>query len=221
MFKLDFSSDVFSQYFTAEAVGQEELTSLEKAAASNFSPKRLKDFSTGRFCARKALAELGYAPSDIPIGENNQPLWPDGTVGSISHSGQLTGAVVGLSSHFLSIGLDIETTGKISADMWNIIYTPAEQQFLNAFGSEELPYYTTLLFSFKESFYKMQHPLTNTFLEFTDVEVKLHDDKIGLTVIKDFDGKNRLPHSIPMYHLKEKNQVITLCYLANNNNTII
>ncbi|MEO8885331.1 MAG: 4'-phosphopantetheinyl transferase superfamily protein [Mucilaginibacter sp.] len=216
MFNTGFSSNVFSQYFTNELIGPEQLTDNEKLLTTNFSPKRLKDFSTGRYCARRALATIGYKPSAILIGQNNEPLWPHGAVGSISHSGQFTGAVVGLGSHFKCIGIDIETTGKINADMWDMLYTPAEQDFLNSYTGEELAFYTTLLFSFKESFYKMQYPLTHTFLEFTDVEVNLQDDGFKLIVIKEIDEKNSLPQHFPMYYLQEKNQVITLCYLANN-----
>ncbi len=37
-----------------------------------------------------------------------EPLWPAGVVGSISHSGELAGAVVARASDAWSVGLDIE-----------------------------------------------------------------------------------------------------------------
>ena len=99
--------------------------------------------------------------------------------------------------------------------MWDIIYTTAEKNFLNAFTEEEMAFYTTLLFSFKESFYKMQHPVTKTFLEFTDVEVCLHESVFEIKVVKEFDGRNKLPQAMPLHFSQQNDQVITFCYLTN------
>ena len=213
MFDLSFSPTLFSQHFTSTFVGAEELTANEKLLTGTFSNKRLKDFSTGRFCARKALAQIGYGPDDILMGDDKQPLWPSGTIGSISHSKYLTGAVVGLASQFRSIGLDVETMGKITAEMWRMLYTETEQDFLNSCPYQDLAYYTTLLFSFKESFYKLQFPLTHTFLEFTDVEVAFTNQKFQLKVLKQFPGIELLPESIPLFYRQDNEEVITLCYL--------
>lgn len=213
MFDLGLSSTLFSQHFTADFVGDDELTINEKQAASQFSGKRLKDFSTGRYCARKALAAIGHENAEILVGDDKQPIWPTGYVGSISHSGKLVGAVAAKASRVKSIGLDIETIGKIKPDMWQLLYTEDETDFLNSFTGEELAYYTTLLFSFKESFYKLQFPLTKTFLNFTDVEVKYFGNKFELQVLKEFSGKKTLSDAIPLHHLQKKDQIITLCYL--------
>ena len=213
MFDLGLQSPLFSQHFTAIFVGDEELTLNEKQATNQFSEKRLKDFSTGRYCARQALAAIGHENAEILVGNDKQPIWPNGYVGSISHSSKLVGAVVGKVSQVKSIGLDIETIGKIKPDMWRILYTDAEAEFLTTFTGEELAYCTTLLFSFKESFYKLQFPLTKTFLNFTDVEIKSFGNRFELQVLKEFPGKKLLSGTIPLYHLQEKNQLVTLCYL--------
>jgi 4'-phosphopantetheinyl transferase EntD len=214
MFDLGISTSLFSQHFTADFVGDEVLTKNEREAITLFSGKRIKDFSTGRFCARKALAAIGHENAEILMGIDKLPIWPTGYVGSISHSSKLVGAVAGRTLQLKSIGLDIESIGKIKPDMWRIIYTDAETEFLNTFIGEELDYYTTLIFSFKEAFYKLQFPLTKTFLNFTDVEVKWYADKFELEVLKEFSGKNLLPDRIPLYYFQKKDQLITLCYLA-------
>lgn len=213
MFDLGISSTLFSQHFTVDFVGDEVLTLNEKQATGNFSGKRLQDFSTGRYCARKALAAIGYENAEILVGDDKQPIWPAGYVGSISHSGKLVGAVAGKTSQIISIGLDIETIGKIKPDMWRLLYTEAETCFLNAFSGEELAYYTTLLFSFKESFYKLQFPLTKTFLNFTDVEIKNFGNKFELQILKEFPDKKILSSAISLHYLQKKDQIITLCYL--------
>lgn len=214
MFDLDVLPTIFSQYFTADFVGNDVLTLNEKLAVSQFSGKRLKDFSTGRYCARKALANLGVGNAEILMSDDKQPIWPTGYVGSISHSSKLAGAVAAKSSHAKSIGLDIETIGKIKPEMWPLLYTETESKFLNSFTGEELPYYTTLLFSFKEAFYKLQFPLTKTFLEFTDVEIKHFGNKFELQVLKDFPIKQSLSGTLNLHCLLKKDQLITLCYLV-------
>jgi 4'-phosphopantetheinyl transferase EntD len=214
MFDLGLSPTLFSQYFTADFVGDEELTIHEKQATNRFSDKRLKDFSTGRYCARKALAAIGHENAEILIGNDRQPIWPTGYVGSISHSGKLVGAIAAKTSHVRSIGLDIETIGKIKPEMWRLLYTEAEVEFLNSFTGEELAYYITLLFSFKESFYKLQHPLTKTFLNFTDVEIKNVGNKFELQVLKDFPEKRTLLGTILLQSNQQKDQLVTLCYLV-------
>ncbi len=214
MFDLGISPHLFSQHFTTEFVGDDELTANEKLFSSKFSGKRLKDFSTGRYCARKALANIGCEKAEILMSNDKQPIWPTGHVGSISHSNSLAGAIVSKDSLIRSIGLDIETIGKIKPEMWRLLYTEAESEFLNTFTGEALAYHTTLLFGFKESFYKLQYPLTKTFLNFTDVEVKYFGNKFELQVLKDFSGKQMLSGTIHLHYVLKKNQLITLCYLV-------
>jgi 4'-phosphopantetheinyl transferase EntD len=58
----------------------EEAMQLDGAVDS-----RLREFATGRSCARQALAGLGLAPAPILRGAKREPLWPAGIVGSITH----------------------------------------------------------------------------------------------------------------------------------------
>jgi 4'-phosphopantetheinyl transferase EntD len=214
MFEIPGPASLFSSHFTSTFVGAEELTPNEKLACTNFSGKRLKDFCTGRFCARKALAAMNHEPAEILIGADKQPIWPDGIVGSISHSAELTGAVTCLSTQISSIGLDIETIGKINIDMWQMIFTENEQLFLKSLSPEQIPFYTTLLFSSKESFYKMQYPVTSTFLEFTDVEIRRLGDEFEIKILKEFDQKKSLPNTTPLHHWQQNNQLVTWCYIV-------
>jgi 4'-phosphopantetheinyl transferase EntD len=140
-----------------------------------FSPKRLADFSTGRFCALKALEQLGKQDAIIPIGEDRAPIWPKGIVGSISHCDRLTGAIVAKSSDHISIGLDIEEIGRVTRDLWDLVFTENEKNYLSGLSEEDILVQSTAIFSIKEAFYKFQHPLTKTFLDFLEVEVTLPD----------------------------------------------
>ena len=136
-----------------------------------FSQKRLADFSTGRYCAIKALEQLGIQDAIIPIGEDREPIWPEGIVGSISHCDSLTGAIVAKSSDHISLGLDIEEIGRVTPDLWDLVFTENEKNYLFRLSDEDILVQSTAIFSIKEAFYKFQHPLTKTFLDFLDVEV--------------------------------------------------
>ncbi|MCE2771724.1 MAG: 4'-phosphopantetheinyl transferase superfamily protein [Saprospiraceae bacterium] len=139
----------------------------------NYSPKRLTDFSNGRYCAMKALERFGIQDAVIPIGEEREPIWPDGIVGSISHCDSLTGAIVAKKSDHISLGLDIEEIGRVTPDLWELVFTENEKNFLFSLSKEDQRVKSTAIFSIKEAFYKFQHPLTKTFLDFLDVEVVL------------------------------------------------
>jgi len=215
MINIGDSSSLYSSHFTTTFVGIEELLPNEKLLTTNFAEKRIKDFSTGRYCARKAMEHIGYESSEILMGANKQPVWPNGLVGSISHTVALTGAIVGFSSQIKAIGLDIENIGKINSDMWPLLYTENEQIFLNSLPPGQVSVYTTLFFSFKESFYKMQYPLTNTFLEFNDVEISGLGDQFTIKVLKQFPEKNLLPSTTTvLHHQLENNHIITWCYIV-------
>ena len=136
-----------------------------------FSQKRLEDFSTGRYCALKALEQLGIQDAIIPIGEDRAPIWPEGIVGSISHCDKLIGAIVAKKSDHISLGLDIEEIGTVTPDIYDLVFTENEKQYLSSLRGGELHEKSTVIFSIKEAFYKFQHPITKTFLDFLDVEV--------------------------------------------------
>lgn len=140
-----------------------------------FSQKRLADFSTGRYCALKALEQLGIHDAIIPIGEDRAPIWPEGIVGSISHCDSLTGAIVAKSSDHISLGLDIEEIGRVTPDLWDLVFTENEKNYLSGLSHENKHVQSTAIFSIKEAFYKFQNPITKTFLDFLDVEVVLQD----------------------------------------------
>ena len=147
------------------------LHNLALPANHQFSLKRLSDFSTGRYCAIKALEQLGIQDAIIPIGEDRAPIWPEGIVGSISHCDSLTGAIVAKSSDHISLGLDIEEIGRVTPDLWDLVFTENEKNYLFRLSDEDILVQSTAIFSIKEAFYKFQHPLTKTFLDFLDVEV--------------------------------------------------
>lgn len=149
------------------------LTEVEKKMTLGYSEKRLIDFSNGRYCAKKALLELGIEDVSILIGKNREPIWPEGIVGSISHCDTLTGAIVSRKADHISLGLDIEEIGRVTADLWPYVFTDKEIEYLNTLPIDQQELICTSIFSLKEAFYKFQFPITNLFLDFLDVEVQI------------------------------------------------
>jgi len=149
------------------------LTEVENKITLGFSQKRLTDFSTGRYCAIKALEQLGIQDTTIPIGADRAPIWPEGIVGSISHCDKLVGAIIAKKTDHISLGLDIEEIGRVTPDLWDLVFTENEKVYLSSLCERKLEEHSTAIFSIKEAFYKFQHPITKIFLDFLDVEVSL------------------------------------------------
>ncbi len=166
--------DDLKYYFTNNSKSF-QFSELDFPSLKQLSKKRLSDFSTGRYCAMKALEQLGINNVIIPLGKDREPIWPEGIVGSISHCGSITGAIVAKSTDYISLGLDIEEIGEVTPDLWDLVFTENEKAFLLGLNETERLVRSTVIFSAKEAYYKFQHPLTKTFLDFLDVEVSLPD----------------------------------------------
>lgn len=210
-FDFGFPEGLFKQYFTKDFVGMESLLPEEALLPGTWAQKRIRHFSTGRFCARKALSKLGLKPQSILIGEKKEPLWPSATIGSISHCSNLVGAVAAHSYALRGIGLDIETMGKIEPAMYDVIFTQAEQQFLRSQQSEDLPFFTTAIFGVKEAYYKLQYPLTRLFLDYGDVEVSYDAGEFRLRVIAEVPDGQPQEEMIRYVRFGEEVIVVAVC----------
>ncbi|MFH1965514.1 MAG: 4'-phosphopantetheinyl transferase superfamily protein [Acidobacteriota bacterium] len=179
---------------------QGHLYAIEESLLGNAIPKRAREFRSGRTAARKCMLELGLEPGPILIGEKREPLWPAGCVGTISHCGNYCLVMISPSAgsfsatspsagndsdSTLSLGADIEQLGRVKALLWPRIFTTVEKDFLNTLDSREADRAATAMFSAKEAFFKLQHPLTGLWLGFQDAEVSLgKENSFEITVRK-------------------------------------
>jgi enterobactin synthetase component D / holo-[acyl-carrier protein] synthase len=145
----------------------EEAVNLGRAVA-----KRAQEFAAGRLCARRALAEFGITDFPIGVAADRQPIWPDGMVGSITHTAGFCAAVVAKRRHIGSVGLDSEVVGDVKGEIWGSICAPVEIAWLDSLPAGQRAAAVTLIFSAKEAFYKCQYPLVREFLTFHDVTVE-------------------------------------------------
>ena len=181
----------------------------------NYSPQRLTDFSTGRYCAIQALEKLGINDSIIPIGVDREPIWPEGIVGSISHCNSFAGAIVSKKKDHISLGLDIEEIGRVTPDLWDLVFTENEKNYLSGLSEKEMLLQSTAIFSAKEAFYKFQHPITKTFLDFLDVEVTLpHMHRI--MILKTNVSKMEILQNHTVDVLVKEKVVVTILYTSGS-----
>jgi 4'-phosphopantetheinyl transferase EntD len=155
------------------AVAATALREEEAAAVARAVDKRKLEMAAGRDAARAALASLGVAPMAIPRGERGAPVWPDGVVGSITHTDDWCLAAVAREADLAGLGIDAEPRGPIEADLWPAITTGGELDDLRSRPAGEAAERARLLFCAKEAAYKCQFPLTRTLLEFGDLAIRL------------------------------------------------
>jgi len=165
----DTVTSVFSARLPADAV----LVGVEQELSTRMAEKRYNEFLHGRHCARLALEAGGYAPVAIGKGEKREPLWPEQVSGSITHTGPYAAAVVGSSSLFTGLGLDIETAKPLEEKLFKAICLPEE---IALFNPDSAGQQAKLLFSIKESIYKCLWPTVQSFIDFTEMQVALNPD---------------------------------------------
>jgi 4'-phosphopantetheinyl transferase EntD len=132
-------------------------------------PQRRMLYAQGRAAARDALQQLGVAPVAIGRGAGGQPLWPEGLVGSISHTRSVAVALVGWRCDYAGLGVDVEELGRgVDARIARLVARPAEMAWVNPeAGLERL----IMLFSAKESVFKALYPVEQVWFGFSDAEL--------------------------------------------------
>jgi 4'-phosphopantetheinyl transferase EntD len=136
-------------------------------------PKRRGEFSTVRHCARLALAALGEPAVPILPGVRGAPIWPAGVVGSMTHCAGYRGAAVARPSVAAGIGIDAEVHGPLPEGVLDLVSSESEREHLRQLAAGwPGVWWERLLFSAKESVYKVWSPPTGRWLGFDEAEVR-------------------------------------------------
>jgi enterobactin synthetase component D len=157
-------------------------------------PKRKIQFLAGRFCAREAIAALmptlngGVLPQD----SDGCPVWPQGLVGSISHTDACATAAVARIGEATGLGVDVELfMSRAAADEVARLVASEDEALLAAeAASLDRPQSLTLLFSAKESLFKALYPLTRRHFDHLDcgvVRVDPGEGRFAISMRKPFD----------------------------------
>lgn len=158
----------------------------ELAVIAGAAPKRRREFAAGRVCARRALAGLGLPARPILCGAAQEPVWPDGVVGSITHCAGYRAAAVAHASQIRAIGIDAEPHAPLPDGVLRRIARPDEVRAIDSLRTlQSHVHWDRLLFSVKEAIYKAHFPLYRTRLGFMDVQVSVEPTTGGFVAHTD------------------------------------
>jgi enterobactin synthetase component D len=118
-----------------------------------------------------ALDQLDFPVRPIPKGASNEPVWPDGIVGSITHNGDTCMVAVARDISCAGIGIDVENRDAEVRDLSRMILRDDE---LGDAPSEDAGAFSDrvrLAFSAKESVFKAVFPRVKRFIDFNEVSV--------------------------------------------------
>ncbi len=172
---VNFPNDDFQLALRAIEDCQEPCYQSDLDAVTNAVTSRQREYIAGRVLARELLCSIGVDTHTIASGPKREPLWPTGIVGSISHNELFCAVVVAQNSVVTSVGIDIETTGRIDRHLWGHLFTDEETEHLLQLEPVAQSRQATVFFSIKEAFYKYQFPITQAWVGFRDVSVHQED----------------------------------------------
>ncbi|TDC28814.1 4'-phosphopantetheinyl transferase superfamily protein [Micromonospora sp. KC213] len=152
--------------WTGELLAAERSGLGERAVQS-----RRRDFTAGRVCARRALTGLGLPAVPVPAAADRSPVWPAGVVGTITHTRDYCAAAVAHATDVRSVGMDAERHRDLDPGVRRLICRPEEEERLARLPAGT--WWPLVLFSAKETVYKVWHPLVGTWLDFQDATVEL------------------------------------------------
>lgn len=166
-------------HFFASSLPEPPLALPEEEAATSAisSTSRLKEFRLGRHCARRALQQFHVNSPVFRNPDTREPLWPDGVVGSITHSGKWAAAVAAPTSEIAAIGIDMEQIPRsINPGIARLVCTEKEKAWLASLDATQADLGLKAVFSAKESIYKCLFPRCRIPLTFQDATITLRDD---------------------------------------------
>jgi enterobactin synthetase component D len=141
--------------------------------------KRQAEFFHGRLCARAAMRLLGIEDRQVAIGPMREPIWPETTVGSISHAAGIAAAIaLPRTAGYRGVGIDIETVFDSAKALAAraVVGCASELDCLADFEAALGRYLPlTLLFSAKESFFKAVHGVVGRYFNFDAIELESLD----------------------------------------------
>lgn len=143
-----------------------ELMAAEVPLAAKLGEKRRIDFVCGRHSAHLAQSMLGL-PRGPVLQRGREPVWGPGLCGSISHSQQW--ALAAVSTHWTSVGVDVELTARVTPKLHQSLFRPEEIAALSALPSQA----PAVMFAAKEAGYKAIYPLVGKYIGFQEAGITL------------------------------------------------
>jgi 4'-phosphopantetheinyl transferase EntD len=151
--------------------------SAEADAVAGAVVERRREFGTVRYCARRALRQLGVPPVPILPDADRAPRWPAGVVGSMTHCAGYRAAVVARSRELCGVGIDAEPHAALPPETAGLVLRDDERAHLASLAeAHPALHWDRIVFCAKEAVYKAWFPLTGRWLDFDDVSITVHLD---------------------------------------------
>lgn len=134
---------------------------------------RLSNFEDGRTAATQALKQSGFDGEPI-IGRSPKgvPLFPDGYIGSISHTRDWAIAITARASDYTAVGVDIEAADRhFKTDIAKRVSDDVERAQFSDFGGQD----ALVISSLKEAIYKALFPKAQRWIGFHEVSLRRID----------------------------------------------
>lgn len=149
-----------------------EVPRFDRARVARAVPQRRAEFIGGRWCAHRALAAIGRSAAQLPTGPLGAPVWPAGTLGSITHDSGACLAIAGPAGRHAGIGIDLcglQRMAQLSSVAQSVL-TPAEWQFLD--HAAEADTHLQSVFCAKEAAVKAVSERAGRFLDWREIVVE-------------------------------------------------
>jgi 4'-phosphopantetheinyl transferase EntD len=164
-----------------------DLDPREAATIAAAAPRRIAEFSTGRWLAREAMIALGLDPGPVTRTEARAPRWPAVCIGSITHGRDLAAAAVARRDALRGVGIDLEEASRVGPELHPKVFTARERAELDARPANRT-LEGTLRFSAKEAVYKAVNPQIGRFIGFREVEVVVDEQSPATIDAQRTDG---------------------------------
>jgi enterobactin synthetase component D len=137
-------------------------------------PDRQNAYRAGRYCAMRALEQLGLAGACPGVNDNNAPAWPYGTVGSITHVMSLVSAAAAPRRQCGGVGIDIEPITSLDRAHMLASRAATSPEVLGVMDGMKADYATAvaLIIAAKHSLYKCLHPQVGRSFGYLDASIE-------------------------------------------------
>lgn len=119
---------------------------------------------------------MGLDGVTVARSPERRPIWPNGIIGSISHSRNIAGAAVTRDDRLIGLGFDIEQP-KVARpiDIVSKVMTDNEIERFGSRDEKQLSSHLAMVVSCKESAYKAVNPVIGEYFDFLDIEIELDE----------------------------------------------
>ncbi|MDX1823111.1 MAG: 4'-phosphopantetheinyl transferase superfamily protein [Thiohalomonadales bacterium] len=176
-------------------------------SVSDAALKRKTEYLAGRWCAREGLKHLGFNGTPQQQADRS-PRWPDGSVGSITHSHGVAEALVADKKKWRAVGIDSEVwLDPERADrLCHQLLTRSEYESLAGQDPLSRARRISEIFSAKESLFKALYPLTGKRFYFHDAET---DKEGNITLLIDLSASWTAGTGLAVTYLPGNSHIMT------------